>query len=110
MRLVMKFGGTSVSGGPRIQNVADLVCGYAQQGHAIVTVTSAMSGVTDTLIRAARHAAVGDDAVYLAAHETLTEQHFAALDHIIGDAATRDIARKHVTRLLDDFGNLCQSI
>ena len=110
MRLVMKFGGTSVSGGQRIQNVADLVYAYSQQGHAIVTVTSAMGGVTDTLIRAARHAAAGDDAVYLAAHESLTEEHFAALDHIVRDEVTREIARKHITRLLDDFGNLCQSI
>ena len=110
MRLVMKFGGTSVSGGQRIQNVADLVCAYAQQEHAIVTVTSAMSGVTDTLIHAARRAAAGDDAVYLAAHESLTEQHFAALDQIVRDEVARVVARKHVTRLLDDFGNLCQSI
>ena len=110
MRIVMKFGGTSVSGGQRIQNVADLVYAYAQQGHTVVTVTSAMSGVTDTLICAARRAAAGDDAVYLAAHESLIEQHFAALDYIVRDEATREIARKYVTRLLDDFGNLCQSI
>jgi len=110
VRLVMKFGGTSVNGGRRIQNAADLVYTYAERGNAIVTVTSAMSGVTDTLIRAARGAAAGDNAPYLAAHEALTEQHFVALDQVIGDAATREIARKHITRLLDDFGNLCQSI
>lgn len=109
MRLVMKFGGTSVKDGQRIQNVADLVLGYARQGHAIVTVTSAMSGVTDTLIRAARHAAAGDDALFLAAHDTLIEQHLAALDHIIGTEDAQ-VARARVTRLLDDFGNLCRSI
>jgi aspartate kinase len=106
----MKFGGTSVSGGQRIQNVANLVYTYAKQGHAIVAVTSAMSGVTDTLIRAARRAAAGDDAVFLAAHESLTAQHFAALDHIVGDNATRDLARQQIARRLDDFGNLCRSI
>jgi aspartate kinase len=110
MRLVMKFGGTSVNGGQRIQNVADLVIGYAQQGHTIVTVTSAMSGVTDTLIRAARRAAAGDSTVFLIAHETLGEQHFAALDYIVRDEAMRRVARAHITRLLDDFGNLCRSI
>ncbi|MCI0478179.1 MAG: aspartate kinase, partial [Anaerolineales bacterium] len=99
-----------VSGGERIQNVADLVYTYAKQGHAIVTVTSAMSGVTDALIRAARHAAAGDDAIFLAAHDALTEQHFAALDQIVRDDATRDLARKQIARLLDDFGNLCRSI
>jgi bifunctional aspartokinase / homoserine dehydrogenase 1 len=110
MRLVMKFGGTSVSGGTRIQNVADLVWGYAQQGHTIVTVTSAMSGVTDTLIRGARRAAAGEDTAYLAAHESLTAQHHAALELVISDEAAREVARKHIERLLDDFGNLCQSI
>lgn len=110
MRLVMKFGGTSVNGGERIQNVADLVIGYAHQGHSIVTVTSAMSGVTDTLIRAARHAAQGDLTVFITAHETLTAQHFAALEHIVRDETMRHVTRAHLARLLDDFGNLCRSI
>ncbi len=110
MRLVMKFGGTSVSGGERIQKVADLVLAYAQQGHAIVTVTSAMSGVTDTLIRAARSAAAGDRAAFLTACETLTERHFAALEYIVRDETVQHVTRAHITRLLDDFINLCQSI
>jgi|YNPBryantNP2012_1023418.scaffolds.fasta_scaffold04912_4 aspartokinase/homoserine dehydrogenase 1 len=110
MRLVMKFGGTSVSGGERIQKVADLVLAYAQQGHAIVTVTSAMSGVTDTLIRAARSAAAGDRAAFLTACETLTERHFAALEYIVRDEMVQHVTRAHITRLLDDFSNLCQSI
>jgi len=106
----MKFGGTSVSGGERIQKVADLVLAYAQQGHAIVTVTSAMSGVTDTLIRAARSAAAGDRAAFLTACETLTERHFAALEYIVRDEMVQHVTRAHITRLLDDFSNLCQSI
>ncbi|MCX7839413.1 MAG: aspartate kinase [Anaerolineae bacterium] len=110
MRLVMKFGGTSVNGGERIQNVADLVIGYAQQGHTIIVVTSAMSGVTDTLIRAARRAAQGDPSAFLIAHETLTAQHFAVLDYIVRDETMRRVTHAHITRLLDDFGNLCRSI
>lgn len=110
MRLVMKFGGTSVNGGARLQHVADLVIGYAQQGHSIVTVTSAMSGVTDTLIRAARHAATGNLTTCLIAHETLTEQHLAALEHIVRDETMLRVTRAHITHLLDDFGNLCRSI
>ncbi len=110
MRLVMKFGGTSVNGGERLQHVANLVLGYAQQGHTIVTVTSAMSGVTDMLLRAARRAAAGDLTACLLAHETLTEQHVAALDCIVRDETTQRVTRAHLTRLLDDFSNLCQSI
>ncbi len=110
MRLVMKFGGTSVSGGARIKNAAAIVWQHAQQGHAIVTATSAMSGVTDTLIRSARRAAEGDSATYFAALERLTEQHLAALDEVVDDEATREILQKQIARLLDDCGNLCRSI
>lgn len=46
---VMKFGGTSVGDGPRILHVARLIQNYAQEDR-IVSVVSAMSGVTDALI------------------------------------------------------------
>lgn len=110
MRLVMKFGGTSVSGGERIRHVADLIHQYIQQGHQIITVTSAMSGVTDALIRSARRAAEGDRTAYLATYETLTTTHLAALEQVVQHQATRDLLRQQILRLLDDFGNLCRSI
>ncbi len=110
MRLVMKFGGTSVTGGQRIQHVAEIVYGYAQQGHQIVTATSAMSGVTDTLIRAARAAAQGDETTYLDARSTLTAQHFHALAECVEDLDARTGLRERTTRRLDDFANLCKSI
>ena len=110
MRLVMKFGGTSVGDGERILNVARLVRDYAAQGHAIVVATSAMSGVTDTLLKSARRAAEGDAATFATAHESLTDQHLAALERAVSDESVRDILRQQITRLLDDFGNLCRSI
>lgn len=106
----MKFGGTSISGGERIRSVAGIVYGYAQQGHQIVTATSAMSGVTDTLIQSARRAAEGDRSLYVVAHESLTAQHLAALEQVVQDASTRAILRQQIIRRLDDFGNLCRSI
>ncbi|MFH1985926.1 MAG: aspartate kinase [Pseudomonadota bacterium] len=48
--IVQKFGGTSVANIERIRNVANRVIRYRKQGHDIVVVLSAMSGVTDTLI------------------------------------------------------------
>jgi len=51
MVVVMKFGGTSVANGERIVNVAKLV--KAQKGRKVVVV-SAMSGVTDRLIKTAK--------------------------------------------------------
>lgn len=52
--LVQKFGGTSVGTTERIKNVARRVARARQAGDQVVVVVSAMSGVTDNLIRLAR--------------------------------------------------------
>ena len=52
--IVQKFGGTSVGNTDRIKNVAARVAKYHAQGDQIVVVVSAMSGVTDGLIKLAK--------------------------------------------------------
>jgi aspartate kinase len=52
--IVQKFGGTSVGNPERIKNVASRVAKYRAQGDQIVVVVSAMSGVTDNLIKMAK--------------------------------------------------------
>src|SRR5262245_27031618 len=52
--IVQKYGGTSVGNPERIKNVASRVAAYRQQGDQIVVVVSAMSGVTDNLIKLAK--------------------------------------------------------
>src|SRR5881392_4234589 len=52
--IVQKYGGTSVGNPERIKNVARRVAKYRAQGDQIVVVVSAMSGVTDNLIRLAK--------------------------------------------------------
>jgi aspartate kinase len=49
--IVQKYGGTSVGTPERIKNVAARVARYHSQGDQIVVVVSAMSGVTDNLIK-----------------------------------------------------------
>ncbi|SVD25606.1 uncharacterized protein METZ01_LOCUS378460, partial [marine metagenome] len=51
--IVQKFGGTSVKDTGRIKNVASRVGKYRLRGDQVVTVVSAMGGVTDNLIRLA---------------------------------------------------------
>jgi aspartate kinase len=48
--IVQKYGGTSVGTIERIQNVARKVAKYRDQGHDLVVVLSAMSGVTNNLV------------------------------------------------------------
>src|SRR4029077_7762790 len=52
--IVQKYGGTSVGNTDRIKNVAARVAQYRAQGDQIVVVVSAMSGVTDGLIKLAK--------------------------------------------------------
>ena len=52
--IVQKYGGTSVGNPERIKNVAARVAQYRARGDQIVVVVSAMSGVTDNLIKLAR--------------------------------------------------------
>jgi aspartate kinase len=52
--IVQKYGGTSVGNPDRIKNVAARVAKYRAQGDQIVVVVSAMSGVTDNLIKLAK--------------------------------------------------------
>ena len=54
MLIVQKYGGTSVANTDRIKNVAARVAKYHAQGDQVVVVVSAMSGVTDNLIKLAK--------------------------------------------------------
>src|SRR5262249_38169396 len=52
--IVQKYGGTSVGNTERIKNVAQRVAKSRARGDQIVVVVSAMSGVTDGLIKLAK--------------------------------------------------------
>jgi len=52
--IVQKYGGTSVGSPDRIKNVAARVAKYRAQGDQVVVIVSAMSGVTDGLIKLAK--------------------------------------------------------
>src|SRR5829696_5369005 len=52
--IVQKYGGTSVGATDRIKNVAARVAKYHKEGDQVVVVVSAMSGVTDNLIKLAK--------------------------------------------------------
>lgn len=75
-RIVKKFGGTSVGDVTRIKNVAARVAKAVEDGHEVVVVLSAMSGMTNQLVGYCREASVMHDAreydAVLAAGEQIT--------------------------------------
>ncbi len=50
MRVVAKFGGTSVGNGQRITRAAESIADAVQEGHQVAVVVSAMGGTTDRLL------------------------------------------------------------
>ncbi|MEO0414450.1 MAG: aspartate kinase [Verrucomicrobiota bacterium] len=59
--IVQKYGGTSVGTPERIRNVASRILETQKEGHQVVAVVSAMSGVTNKLIELA-NAVTGEEA------------------------------------------------
>jgi aspartokinase/homoserine dehydrogenase 1 len=74
---ILKFGGSSVADGERIRAVADIVVQTVREGRVGV-VLSAMKGVTDMLIAAARRAEEGSEG-HREALERVRGQHFGAV-------------------------------
>ena len=105
MLIVMKFGGTSVGSAERIAHAASLVTDAVARGHTVAVVTSAMSGVTNTLIDAARAASKGqwDPAV----RHRLFDIHKNAAATLVSDEAARAGAIAEIDRRLDRFEKLC---
>ena len=49
--VVLKFGGTSVGTVDRIKKVANIIIGYVKKRYKVIVVSSAMSGVTNDLVK-----------------------------------------------------------
>jgi aspartate kinase len=75
--IVMKFGGTSVGDGAAISRVTEIV--RTRRERQPVVVVSAMAGVTDRLLVAARLAGEGDLRAALSVAHELRERHDAAI-------------------------------
>ena len=106
MLIVMKFGGTSVGTAERIAQAADLAARSAAEGHRVVVVTSALSGVTNQLIAAAESAARGD--WHSEVRGEIFERHRAVADALLGShPETQRAVLDAVAQRLDRFEKLC---
>src|SRR5271156_749748 len=85
---VMKFGGTSVGDASCIRRAAEIVKAAAES-RPVVVVVSAMSGVTNRLIQGARQAEAGEEEKLQGLIDALREQHQAAANGLVVDAAKR---------------------
>lgn len=105
----MKFGGTSVGDGRAIRRTSELARDSVQDGRAVAVVVSAMSGVTDQLIRAARAAEQGDQDTFRGVRLQLLTRHLQAINACVPESESQAIAEE-VSALLDYLLRLCESV
>ena len=111
MLIVMKFGGTSVGSVAALQQVTGIVKKAREQGNEVVVVASAMSGVTDLLLRGARQAEAGDVTTAGQARQEIMAKHTQVIEALLaGRSEAHASVLTEIGELLDEFEALCHGI
>lgn len=95
LRIVMKFGGTSLGDAERVRQAADIILASKARGECPIVVASAHSGVTNLLFSAANRALAGGDAV-----EPIRAKHREILSQLELDQGLVDADLQRLTELL----------
>jgi aspartate kinase len=108
--IAMKFGGTSVGSASAISYVGDIISGYLDRGDRVVSVVSAMSGVTDMLLESVKLAANENKWGYLSLSSKIRERHEEAINDLLSQGQERDELLLSIHKLLDRHIELCNAI
>ncbi len=104
---VMKFGGTSVGNAACIQRAAEIIAASASDSE-VVAVVSAMSGVTNRLIKAAHQSETGDLSAGDELATLLGKQHAEAVETIVRDHNKRAELASETERIIEEMASLCR--
>ncbi len=114
MRLVMKFGGTSVGNAEAIRRTAALVGQQVHQGHQVVVVVSAMGTVpikvTDLLLQGAQAALAGDDEQPRAVIGLLQRSHHEAIAALLAPGPRRAALEQEIDGFVERYRALCGAV
>lgn len=113
MRLVMKFGGTSIGNAERIENVGEIVANEYKKGSEIAVVVSALSGVTDSLIEIANRMITtngeGDKNLEAFIHKT-RKNHNETITSVMKNNKCREDIIEKMDENLEEMRNALQYI
>ena len=106
---VYKFGGTSVGSPQRMEAVASLILGQGVPTGGLVVVASAMSKVTDALVRLCRLAVDGERAALDDALAELLARHIRALESVCVPGPSLVAVSAELEELVAELGALLQA-
>jgi aspartate kinase len=110
MKLVMKFGGTSVGTGKNIRHVAGLVVGNVKAGNKVVVVVSALAGVTNSLIEIADQAKKGTEQQIKEFTAKLYDKHQIAIAEAIKNNGIKKDAEQIVKDTVAELGKILTGV
>jgi aspartate kinase len=112
MRVVMKFGGTSIDSSQKLINVANLIINYKEEkkDNQIVSVVSAVRGITDSIltlansIKQAERVSVGDFVT------KIREIHLTVIENSIIDKKLRRESQDVIIKTLNELQDVLSGI
>jgi len=110
MKIIMKFGGTSVATGENIRKIAKLIASNINKGHQVVAVVSAIDGVTEKLIEAAERAEKRDKDFINKFKQELLDKHLKVAEEAISDAHIRKEIQSTITATLEELEKVLTGI
>lgn len=108
--LVMKFGGTSVGTSEAMEKTLKIIDSAKNEWKNVVVVTSALSGVTNWLLKGAAKSSQGEMQSIYQADSEIRQAHEKIADKLICDQIRRKQVKQEISHLISDFINLCQAI
>lgn len=110
MRIVIKFGGTSVSSDEGIKKCVEIVKRNVLDGNEVVVVISAMAGVTNKIFDAISRVTLSNQSLVRDFIEELTEKHREFARKIIRDKKLCKNIHNEIERLIGEWGRVLTSI
>jgi aspartate kinase len=111
MKIVMKFGGSSVATGENIRHVSDIVTQYAKNDCRIAVVVSALAGVTNSLVEVAEQAKRSEEKRIQAFRSELSKKHLAVIESAIKSKPVQEevtqITEKTIVELEKVLTGIC---
>ena len=99
---VLKFGGTSVGSVESIRQIQQIIAGQTDD---CIVVVSALGGVTDQLLRAARLALESNEG-YTEEYQAIRHRHIEMINKLIDNPTTKQILLLEVESILDELRSI----
>ena len=109
MKLVMKFGGSSIADGEKMRTAASIVARSVKEGNKVIVVTSALANVTDQLIEVGE-AISGKETALVETVRALAERHRHIAQVAISDSTMQRDVLQELAELSQELENVLLNI